>query len=263
MFGRQSTRSAALTTTVAMLVAAAFALPLLFVLRYSLEGEGLGNYGAVLADTPFVRNLLNSATISAGVVAAVVVTTSLAAFAFSKLEIRGKRLLFASLIVGLTMPTIALLVPLFVTVQRLGLFNSHLSVILPLAAVTTPFTLLLMRNYIDGIPDEIIDASRIDGCTNLQTLRLVVLPLCRPILAVVVVWSFLQSWNEFFLPLLLLQSEERQTLTQIPLYFTSVYGSDTPKIFASLVLISLPVVAAYLSMQRLFERGLTAGALKS
>ena len=262
MFGAQSTRSAALGTAAGLLIALVFALPLLFVLRYSLQGEGLGNYAAVLSDTPFLRSLANSAIISAGVVLAVVVVTALAAFAFSKLHMPGKRLLFASLIVGLTMPTAALLVPLFIAVQRLGLFNTHLSVILPLAAVTTPFTLLLMRNYVDRIPDELLDAARMDGCRDLQALRLVILPLCRPIMAVVVVWAFLQSWNEFFLPLLLLQDPARQTLTQIPLYFSSAYGSDTPKIFASLVMISVPVVVAYLSMQRLFERGLTAGALK-
>jgi raffinose/stachyose/melibiose transport system permease protein len=147
-------------------------------------------------------------------------------------------------------------------VQRLGMFNTYWSVILPLAATTIPFTLLLAHNYLRQIPDEVLEAARLDGCTSFGTLLRVVLPLSRPITAVVIVWAFLQSWNEFFLPLLFLQDPDLQTLTQIPVYFTTAYGSDVPKIFAALLLISIPIVVTYLLLQRFFERGLTSGAIK-
>jgi raffinose/stachyose/melibiose transport system permease protein len=113
-----------------------------------------------------------------------------------------------------------------------------------------------------GIPEEMIEAAKIDGANSFGILLRVVLPLSKPIAAVVVVWSFLNSWNEFLLPLLFLQDTSLQVVTQVPTYFTSTYGSDVPKIFASLVMMCLPVVIAYLSFQRFFERGLTAGALK-
>jgi raffinose/stachyose/melibiose transport system permease protein len=174
----------------------------------------------------------------------------------------GKKLVFNAILVGLVLPSIALIVPLFIMVQRLGLFNNYLSVIVPLGTTIIPFTLLLTRNYLAGIPDEVLEAARLDGCTSFGTLVRVVLPLSRPITAVLIVWAFLQGWNEFFLPLLFFQDPSLQTVTTIPLYFTSTYGSDQPKIFAALVLICLPVVIAYLALQKFFEKGLSAGAIK-
>jgi raffinose/stachyose/melibiose transport system permease protein len=263
MFSRPTIASRLLYQGLATLVAIPFLLPIIWILITSGAGQGwIANYGAVLTETPFLRFTLNSALISAGTIALVYACTMMAGFAFSKLKFAGRDLLFNSFLVGLTLPAIALIVPLFITVQRLGLSNNYLSVILPLAATTIPFTLLLARNYLRGIPDEVLEAAKLDGCNSFTTLIRVVLPLSRPISAVVIVWAFLQSWNEFFLPLLFLQDPSMQTLTQVPLYFSSVYGSDVPKIFASLVLISLPVVVTYMLLQKFFERGLTAGSIK-
>jgi raffinose/stachyose/melibiose transport system permease protein len=262
VIGRDTPRRRAGARVALVLLTLPFLLPVLFTLRISLRGDGLGNYLAVLTETPFARFIANSVVIAAGTIAAVYLCTMLAGFALAKLRLPGRSYIFNTLLVGLMVPTIALLVPLFLMVQALGLFNSYLSVILPLAATTIPFTLLLVRNYMTSIPDEIVEAARMDGCGTLGTLFRIVLPLSRPITAVVVVWSFLGSWNEFFLPLLFLQDPDMQAVTQVPLYFSSEYGSDVPKIFASIVLISAPIVVAYLGFQRYFERGLTAGAVK-
>lgn len=200
--------------------------------------------------------------ISAGVIVIVGVTTVLAAYAFAKLDFPARRALYLIVLSGLMLPVVALTVPLFITVRSLGLFNNPIAVILPLCAVILPMTTLLTRNYLEGVPDELLEAARVDGASSFRILLSVVVPLARPILAVVVIWSFLNSWNEFFLPLLFLQDTRLQTITQIPTYFTSTYGSDVPKIFAALVLMCLPIVVTYLAFQRFFERGLTAGALK-
>lgn len=263
MFGRLRRRERVVLQVLATLIAIPFAYPLVAIVLTSFEGQGaIENYTAVITRTPFLRFLLNSAIIAAGAIAITFVSTMLAAYAFSKMRFPGRRQLFIVVLGGLVLPAIALIVPIFSIVLGLGIMNTYIAVILPLAAITIPFTLLLTKNFLDGVPDEILEAARIDGANSLVTLIWVVMPLARPIIAVVLVWTFLQSWNEFFLPLLLLQSTDMQAVTQVPLYFTSEYGSDTPKIFASLVLISLPVTIAYLSLQRLFERGLTAGAVK-
>jgi raffinose/stachyose/melibiose transport system permease protein len=262
VLGRETPRTRLAAHAGLVVLTLPFLVPMLVVLGVSLRGERLHNYTAVITETPFLRFMLNSLIIAGGTVALVYVCTMLAGFAFAKLRFRGRSLLFNALVLGLVLPTISLLVPLFVVIQQLGLFDSYLAVIVPLAAITTPFTLLLVRNYMISLPDELVDAARVDGCGDLRALLLVVLPLARPISAVVVVWTFLASWNEFFLPLLFLQDPDRQAVTQVPLYFASTYGSDVPKIFASLVLISLPVVVAYLLLQRFFERGITGGALK-
>jgi ABC-type glycerol-3-phosphate transport system permease component len=240
-----------------------FLLPLIAIVATSFGGQGaLANYTAVITQTPFLRFIVNSLVISAGTIAIVFTATMLAGYALAKLRFTGRSLIFNAILVGLVLPGIALIVPMFIFVQRLGLFNNYLAVILPLCAVIIPFTLLLTRNYLRGVPDELLEAAKIDGATSFRALIHVVLPLSRPIIAVIIVWAFLNSWNEFFLPLLFLQDPNMQAVTQVPTYFTSTYGSDQTKIFASLVLMSLPIVIAYLSLQKFFERGLTAGAVK-
>lgn len=263
MLERSSRRTKIVAQILMTLIALPFALPLLAIIAKSFDGAGfVANYGAVLTRTPFLSSLRNSAIISAGTIAVVYVCTMLAAYAFAKMRFAGRGLVFNAVLGGLVLPGIALIVPLFVIVARLGLFNNFLSVIVPLSAGIVPFTVLLTRNYLISIPDDILEAARIDGCGSVRTLLRIVLPLAKPITAVVVVWAFLQSWNEFFLPLLFLQDPALQTVTTIPAYFTSTYGSDQPKIFAALVLICLPIVIAYLSLQKFFEKGLSAGAIK-
>lgn len=263
MFGRASQRQRIVYQIVATAIAIPFLFPIVAIVGISFQGQGvLANYAAVVSQTPFLRFALNSAIISVGTVAVVYVCTMLAGFALAKMGFAGKRLVFYAILVGLVLPSISLLVPMFIFVQRLGLFNNFLAVILPLSATTIPFTLLLARNYLVSIPDEVIEAAKIDGATSFTTLVRIVLPLAKPITAVVIVWAFLQAWNEFFLPLLFLQDVDMQAVTQVPVYFTSTYGSDVPKIFAALVLICLPIVIAYLALQKFFERGLTAGAVK-
>ena len=240
-----------------------FAVPLVWIVMISFSGQGpIANYTAVMTKTPILRFLLNSVIISGGTVAIVLVSTLLAAYALAKMRFQGRQLFFTAIVAGLMLPVTALIVPLYTIVRRFGMFNDFLAVILPLCAVILPMTVMLTRNYLMDIPDELLEAARIDGAGSLRVLWSVILPLAKPIIAVVVVWSFLNSWNEFLLPLLFLQDSSLQAVTQIPTYFTSTYGSDVSKIFAALVVMCLPIVIAYLSMQKLFEQGLTAGAIK-
>lgn len=263
MFGRPTLRSRILCQLLATIIVVPFAIPLFGIVAISFQGQGpLANYAAVITQTPFLRFLVNTIIVSGGTVALVYACTMLAGYAFSKMNFTGQKLLFNAILIGLVLPIIALIVPLFLIFSKLGLFNNFLAVILPLTAVIMPLTLLLAKNYLDGIPDEIIEAAKMDGATSFSTLFRIVIPLARPITAVIIVWALLNSWNEFFLPLLFLQDQNLQVITQVPTYFTSTYGSDVPKIFAALVLISLPIVIAYLSLQRYFERGLSAGAIK-
>lgn len=263
MFGLTTTRNRLFYQVLATILVIPFALPLYWIIAISFEGQGPAkNYAAVFTQTPFMRFLLNSLMISAGTVAIVFACTMLAGYALGKLHFAGRELIFNAIIAGLMLPVIALIVPLFMTVRTLGLFNNFVSVIVPLCAVILPMTILMTRNFVKGIPDELLDAAKIDGATSLGILLRIVVPLSKPIIAVIVVWAFLNSWNEFLLPLLFLQNTSLQAITQIPTYFTSTYGSDVPKIFAALVLMCIPIVVAYLAFQKFFERGLTAGALK-
>lgn len=114
----------------------------------------------------------------------------------------------------------------------------------------------------DDLPNQLLDAAKIDGCGSFRALLYVIAPLCKPISVVVIIWAFLNSWNEYFLALVFMRDEEMRMITQAPQYFSDAYTVDIGKVFAALVLISLPVMIAYLSMQKYFEDGMTSGSIK-
>jgi raffinose/stachyose/melibiose transport system permease protein len=263
MLETRSRRSQVLLHLAVLVLVLPFLIPPVTAIRTSFAGQGFAaNYGAVLAVPGFGRFFVNSLIIAVSTVLVVHALTMLAAYALAKLPLPAREVWFYAILIGLTLPGAVLIVPIFVTVQRLGLFNTYGAVVLPLSALVLPFTVVLARSYISGLPDELLQAARVDGCNTLQTFRHVVLPLSRPISAVVVLWAFLSAWNEFLLPLLLLQDPRRQVITQVPQYFMGFYESDQTKIIAASVLIALPIVVLYLCLQRLFERGMTAGAIK-
>lgn len=262
MFSHQSLPARVVSQILLLIAVAALALPLGMILFVSMQGEGPVNYLRVLEGTPFVRFFVNSVIVSVSTVVLVTLTATMAAFATSVLRPRGAGIAQLLLIAGLALPAIALVVPLFYAVQSLGLLNTYWAVIIPLAAISLPFGVLVASNYIRSLPVEVYEAAKVDGATDWQYFWRVLLPMCRPILAVVVIFTFLSAWNEYLLPLIFIQNTDMQVLTQVPTYFQSQRLVDTPKIFAANVLISLPVVVLYIALQRTFQRGLSAGAIK-
>jgi raffinose/stachyose/melibiose transport system permease protein len=239
-----------------------FVYPLVTMVQVSLSGEGWANYGAVLSRPELPGFFRNSVMIAGGTVLLTYAATMLAAFAFAKLKMRFKEFFFYLILATLTLPVAALTVPLFLTVYRLGLFDTIWAVVLPLTALNLAFNVLLARGFISRLPDELLEAARIDGANTLRIFWSVILPLTRPISAVVVVWSFVSAWNEYLLPLLFLQTLGQQPVTLIPSFFSGQYSSDQTKIAAASVIIALPTVLVYLTLQRFFDRGITAGAVK-
>ena len=257
------TRRAKITLQIVMtLIIIPFVFPLWVMVQGSLSGQGWENYAIVLAVPELPQFFVNSILVAAGTILIVYVCSMLAAFGFSKLRVKGKELFFWMLILALTLPEVVLLTPLFATTSSLGLFNTLWAVILPIAALQIPFAVLIARNFVDGIPDELFDAARLDGASTFAAFRYIVVPLTRPIVAAIVVLTFIAAWNNYLLPLVFLQDLSSQTLTLLPQFFVGRFSDDQTKVLASAVISALPVVIAYLSLQRLFERGLAAGALK-
>lgn len=262
MFRHQSTAGRVVSQLLVVVLLLVLMLPLLLVVRESLKGEGWRNYVEVVADTPFVRFFVNSLVIAGSTVAVVTAVAMAAAYGMVVLRASFGRTSQLAIVAGLALPGMALTVPLFVTVQRLGLFDSPIAVILPLSGLAVPFGVLVARNYLTGIPGEIHEAARLDGAGAWQLFARIVVPLARPIIAVIVIFTFLAAWNEYFLPLLFLQEHSAQVVTQIPGYFQSERHIDLPKVFAANLLISLPIVALYLVFQRQVRAGFLAGAIK-
>ncbi|GAA1919310.1 carbohydrate ABC transporter permease [Microbacterium aoyamense] len=262
MFEARTLRMRLLLQLIVTVLALPFLLPLIVMVSGSLQGQGWGNYVAVLEVPNFFLFFRNSIVIAVITVVIVYICALLAAFAFSKLRIRAREVFFWMLLITLTLPEVVLLTPLFSTTIALGIYDTYWAVILPLAALQIPFAVLLTRNFIDGIPDDIFAAARIDGANTVGVFWHIVLPLTRPVGAAIVVFTLIGAWNAYLLPLTFLQSPDVQTVTQVPQYFIGQFSNDQTKVLASAVIIVIPQIVAYLSLQRLFERGLSAGALK-
>ena len=258
----RSKRSKILLQIILTLMTIPYVLPLVQMVLGSLGGRGLYNYKAVW-DTGVVPTYFrNSILISGGVILLVYIFSMTAGFGFSKLYVFGKEVYFWLILVALTLLEVILLTPLFVTFQKMRLFNTFWSIIFPLAALQVPFTILLTRNFMSGIPNELMEAARIDGANTFQVFRNVILPLTKPIASAVIVLTLINSWNSYLLPLLFLQSPNMQTVTLLPQFFQGEFTNDQTKILAAAVLTAIPEILAYLSMQKNFEKGMSAGALK-
>lgn len=262
MFESHRVSSRIVLQIVATIIAVPYLLPLVAAVQGSLAGKGTGNYKAVF-DTGVVGTYFrNSLVISVTTIAIVYVCTMLAAFGFAKLRIAGREVWFWVLLAALTMPEAVLLTPLFVTASKFDMYNQFIAVILPLAALQVPFTVLLARNFFDGIPTELMEAGRVDGANIVQVFWHIVLPLTRPIAAAIVVLTLINSWNDYLLPMLMLNDPSKQVVTLLPSFFVSQYTNDQTGVLAAAVITAVPEVLAYLLLQKYFERGLAAGALK-
>lgn len=262
MFEARTLRQKLGLHALAVVLALPFLAPLVVMVMGSLAGSGWGNYEKVFATGVVGTYFRNSALIAVSTIALVYVATMLAAFGFAKLRIAGKEVWFWVLVAALTMPEAVLLTPLFVTASTFDMYNQLIAVILPLAALQVPFTVLLARSFFRGIPTELLEAGRVDGASIVQIFWRIVLPLTRPIGAAIVVLTLISAWNAYLLPLLMLNDPDRQVVTLLPSFFTSQYTNDQTGVLAAAVITALPTVLTYLLLQKFFERGLSAGALK-
>lgn len=222
----------------------------------------LANFAQVWVENPLPRYFLNSLIITVPTVVLVLAVASLAAFAFARLTFWGSGVWYTLLMLTLMIPIPTLIIPLFQIAKRLGILNNYLGLILPYTALGIPFAIVILTSYFARLPREIEDAARLDGCTSFQVYRQILLPLSWPAMAVVFIWQFMVSWNEFILALIMMQDDARKPVILVPLIYSGVYLSKPGALFAILTVITVPVLVIYLLMQRSFIGGLTAGALK-
>ena len=262
MFELRTRRSRLGIQVLATVIVLPYLAALVAMVQGSFAGRGWGNYVKVFETGVVPTYFLNTIIVAGSTIAIVYVCTMLAAFGFAKLRIRGKEIWFWLLLAALTMPEAVLLTPLFVTASTLDIYNELIAVILPLAALQVPFTVLLARSFFAGIPTELMEAGRVDGASIVRVFWHIVLPLTRPIGGAIVVLTLINSWNAFLIPLLMLNDPGKQVVTLLPSFFTSQYTNDQTGVLAAAVITAVPVIVAYLLLQRSFERGLSAGALK-
>lgn len=209
---------------------------------------------------PFVRQFINSCVITLGQTALAVIIASLAGFGFAKYEFAGKRFLFILTLLTLMIPFEVTVVPLFNLMVKIGWLDTYWSVIVP--GAINAFGVFLMRQVMISVPDELLDAARVDGATEFRILWQVVVPLARGGVAVLALLSFLNAWNDYLWPLIALRSPEMFTLPIGLATLTGLYKVEWGMIMAGAVLTTLPVLIVFYMTRHHLISGLSAGAIK-
>ncbi len=225
------------------------------------ETPSLSNYVEIWSQNPIMQHVVNSLIITVPTVALVVLFGSMAAFGFAVLRIPFKAVFFMVLVLALVLPIPAVVVALFQVLQALGLYNSLGGLILAYSALGIPFATIIFRASFRAIPGVLYEAAELDGASRWGIFRRIYFPLAMPAVAVVVIWQFMITWNEFLLPLVAIADNAKKPLTLVPLAYQGIYLSQPGALFAILVLISVPVVIVFLATQRFLVAGLS-GSVK-
>jgi len=206
--------------------------------------------------------LRNSLIVAFAVVVLNLIVSVPAAYAMAKIRYIGRDLSVYFMLATRVIPDIALVVPFFLFIRKLGLLDNLGALIITYLAITVPFSVFMLLNYFESLPDELDKAARVDGCSRLQTLLRVFLPLALPSLVAVILFTFLASWNEFLFALMFTQTPASQTIPIIVASFTSDFTTSFSFINAAGVLAIVPPVIIAVLFERYIVSGLTAGAVK-
>ena len=220
----------------------------------------LANYRAVFAHSGMVRALLNSLILASAVTVGSLLFNTMAGYAFAKLRFPGRERVFRSLIAALLIPGQVAMMPLFLLLKQMGLVNTYGGIVLP--ALAGIFGIFLVRQYALTIPDDLLDAARVDGAGELRIFARIVVPLLRPVLASLAIFTFLGCWNDFMWPLIVLTDEQRQTLPVALASLSLEHVQDNELMMAGSVVTVLPVLVVFLALQKHYIQGLLLGAVK-
>ena len=275
---RESRRRRRWPLTAALaLVAAAFLVPQLWLVSLSLKERGavfaypprwipeapsVASYVFALTGTQVPWYLWNSVKVA---VLATVLTLAAgipAAYVLSRDRFRGRRPLLAVLLAVQMLSPVLLLLPVYVLIDRLGLIDTHAGLVLAYAAIQVPFTAWVMKNFFDAVPPALFEAARLDGASRLRTVRTIALPLVAPGLAATTIFNLAAYWSEFALALVLLDSQARFTVPIGVFTLQSGYETEWQLVAAASIIGLVPMMAAFVLLQRYFIAGLTAGAVK-
>ncbi len=230
-----------------------------------LDGLDLSNYptGWDALTHPFGRYLLNSAIVVLGAIIGNLVSCSMAAYAFARLEFRGKKFLFAIMLMTIMLPIHVVIVPQYIMFSELDWINTFLPLIVPKLLATDAFFIFLMVQFIRGIPRELDDAARIDGCGRAGIFLRIILPLMLPALATTAIFTFIWTWNDFFSQLIFLIDPDMYTVpVALSSFVDSSTGTSWGSLFAMSVVSLLPVFLAFLIGQRYLVKGIATTGIK-
>jgi multiple sugar transport system permease protein len=250
-------------------------LPLLWMVSASFMAQGeattfppallphhptLVHYRDLFGRLALGRYAMNSALVATVTTICALAINASAGYAFAKLRFRGRDATFRALAAGLAIPVQVAMLPLFLLVKSLGLVNNYGGVIIP--GLSSIFGIFLVRQYALAIPDDLLDAARIDGAGEFRVFRSIVLPTIQPVLATLALWTFLATWNDFMWPLIVLSDDRKYTLPVALAGLVGEHAQDVELMMAGAVITVLPVLILFLMLQRYYVEGVTEGSVK-
>jgi multiple sugar transport system permease protein len=259
----------------ATFVAVLISIPFIWMISTSLKEKGallavpvqwipetisIASYGKLFTLFPFGQAVFNSAFLSISITVITLLSAAMAAFAFSKIDFRGRDNIFKVFLLTMMIPGQVTLIPMFIVMQKLAFVNTFQGLIIP--CIFNSFAVFMLRQQMLTIPNDYLDAAVMDGASNWYIFSNIVMPLSASILATLGVLTFMGAWNDYFWPLIMLSDKNKMTL---PLALNSLngqYSSDYNVIMAGALLSMLPIIALYLAAQKYFKSGLQLGGLK-
>ena len=220
------------------------------------------NFQQVWSDGEFATYLKNSLIVTGGSLIVILICALGAGFILGRYNFKANALIFGFILTGMLIPAKLAILPLFIQLKWMNLLDSHIGLILVYSSGALPAAVFIMSGFFRSLPSDLDNAARIDGASEFQLLTRVLAPLVRPGMAIVAIYSAIPIWNDFFLPLVFLQSPENKTIMQGLTVFFGQYASQWGVLFAGLTMAALPLIILYLILSEQFIKGLTAGAVK-
>lgn len=260
---------------IGILIAVISLIPFAWMISTSLKARGalmsipiewipkeptLAAYEKVLTKFPFLKTVANSLFISVSYTIITLISASMAAFAFAKIRFPRADLLLKVFLATMMIPTQVTIIPLFVVMNKLGLINTYGSVLLP--SIFRPFAVFLLVQQMRTIPNDYLDAASIDGASTFTVYRKVALPLCAPTLATLSITTFMESWNDYLWPLLMLTDKSKMTLPIALSTLNGAYATEYNVLMAGSLISMVPIILIYIFAQKYFENGMMAGGIK-
>lgn len=233
---------------------------MVFPPKFFPENPTLQNYKEVLTTVPFGGYYLNSILVTVVSVVLVLITSSLAGFAFAKYEFKGKKVIFKTLLSAMMIPFPVTIIPLYIMIYSLGLVDSYFALIV--TGSVSIFGTFLMRQFIMGIPNDLLEAARIDGCNDWMIYLKIIIPNIKPVLSALAIFSFMGVWNAFLWPLLVVNDNKHRTVQLGVQYFTQQYGDLVHLQITAAAMAVLPIIILYLFLQKQFIKGITMTGIK-
>jgi raffinose/stachyose/melibiose transport system permease protein len=239
--------------TTAELYTSPFSLP---------QSFSLANFETIWRETTFPRYLANSLVVTGSSIAAIVIVGTMAAYALARYTFAGNELIYLFFLAGLMLPLKLAIIPLFIQLASMGLIDSRAGLVLIYTAMGLPSAIFILTGYLRSLPKELEESARIDGASEARIMWSVMLPLARPAMVIAAINNAVPIWNDFFFPLVFIQTDRLKTLPQGLTIFMGEFNTEWGVLFAGLTLAALPITLLYIVLSRQFVAGMTQGAVK-